>query len=346
MLERAIRLVVVLVALVMLWPAPARSQTSQAAQRFNEGLDLARKKQYSAAITIWLTVIDKLDPAVQPSLHKALGLAYRKTKKLPEAWHHLQRARTLATRPDPQVARWQAAVTRKLAKRYRPLQVSCGETAATIRFGAGESTPTYACPVAWWLKPGKRSVWMAVQGGKFKRTEVRVPAAARKQPLQVSLAPPKPPPAQIRVEQPRPQVVQLAKPKLMPVVVAQPDPEPGSAWGWVTVGTGVALVAAAGTLHGLSFARNETLHEQYLDPAAAPPGLSPKAAYDQAYDDEVFATITTAYVLYGAGAVALIAGTILVALDAPAEDKPARHTWRLHPVGPAGTRGATLDVRF
>jgi len=97
--------------------------------------------------------------------------------------------------------------------------------------------------------------------------------------------------------------------------------EGGSSWWkWAMVGGGVALVGVGGTLNGMAYTRNEDLKKKYPDGTLWNP-VSPKvpALYQQEYDNDVQPMATGAWILYGVGGAAAVAGAVLLIVDAASE---------------------------
>jgi tetratricopeptide (TPR) repeat protein len=63
----------------------ATAPPQAAKERFNKGVELAGLKKYEEAISIWLEVLGQLGAEDVPTAHKAMGLAYKKLGRLPEA---------------------------------------------------------------------------------------------------------------------------------------------------------------------------------------------------------------------------------------------------------------------
>ena len=74
---------------LLAWIPIALAQESDPVERFNQAVDLAKSGKIEDAIGIWLDVLDEVEPEYRPKVHRALGLAYADTGRLPEAWHHL-----------------------------------------------------------------------------------------------------------------------------------------------------------------------------------------------------------------------------------------------------------------
>jgi len=85
------RMVVALVALigVLSWPGGAAAQGEDPKTALERGVELARQEKFDEAIGIWLGVLDKLDPKERAAAQRKLGLAFKRTGRLPEAWYYL-----------------------------------------------------------------------------------------------------------------------------------------------------------------------------------------------------------------------------------------------------------------
>ena len=112
----------------------------------------------------------------------------------------------------------------------------------------------------------------------------------------------------------------VEEPNKWPVVDAHPSSSPDgalSAWGWATLGTGVALVAGGALSYGLG----EADHRAITDTAGyGTPGVTDMTR-QQALDLETdgYTKKTVGYVLWGVGGAALVTSVVLLVVDDDAE---------------------------
>ena len=72
-----------------------------------------------------------------------------------------------------------------------------------------------------------------------------------------------------------------------------------------------------GVFHGIGYSINEDLHAKYLDTTEYQNKEGAKAAYDGARNEEVRPIEAAAYVFYGLGGVAVVAGIVTLAVRKP-----------------------------
>ena len=109
-------------------------------------------------------------------------------------------------------------------------------------------------------------------------------------------------------------VVRKAQPKASPAVVmpkmaptkSKHQGQDPSLWGWLTLGTGGALIlAGTGTWFGAISRSNDVNSGSYAS----------TAAYDKRWDDQVKPLATASYVLWGLGGATALTGGLLLWLD-------------------------------
>jgi hypothetical protein len=169
---------VTVVALVQ--PCEAQEET-QAMRRFNHGIELAGKKRYAEAVEIWHDVLDELDEAYLPQAHKAMGLAYMKMGRLPQARHHLGLYLGIPRTEDAAAARWLEEVDRGLESEYVKVRLKCvgGITKVQPEFGRSANDPnadeaSYGCPLTWWFKPGEHRLAVRLPKGERRAYYIKV----------------------------------------------------------------------------------------------------------------------------------------------------------------------------
>ncbi|MBM4355859.1 MAG: hypothetical protein FJ109_19075 [Deltaproteobacteria bacterium] len=210
--------------LIVFLPLSVSGQEKQTSKdRFNQGVALAKQKQYEEAIQVWLAVLDQLDSEDVPKAHKALGLAYKKVGKLPEAWYYLTVYLKAGIKEDREAGAWLEEVEKELAKTHRRVAISCEPEGVSLSFspapGAavrnppvvsgveGQSAirnPEYACPLTWWFLPGKQHVHAFKEGYLAQTVEIDVRERGEQGGYTIRLAtvapePPKPAPPDVEL---------------------------------------------------------------------------------------------------------------------------------------------------
>ena len=314
MIQRFVATCVATLILAATIPSGALAQApgDEPKDRFNQGVELAKYKKYEQAVALWLDVLEELDDTWLPRAHKALGLAYKKLDRLPDAAYHLERYVALVSERDSKAEAWLADVTRELEPTHARVSFVCDPGDARVEIlpngGDGHSSATelhYPCPFAFWLTPGAHRVRATKEGYHTVSLDVQVPAGEKESMKGISLEP---------ID------ATWGPPKASPSVVQESPPEASDAsrvaWPpaveWTLIGSGAALSIVAGVIHGLALSRNDELHDLYGAKASYPDGSVAKVLYDAAYDEQVRPKENTAYVLYGVGGAAVVTGVILM----------------------------------
>jgi len=289
-------------------PAAWCQETATSKKRFNQGVALAKQKQYEAAISVWLDVLDELDEEYVPKAHKALGLACKKLGMLPEAWHHLTLYLKTGVNEDLKAVAWLEQVEGELAKTHRRVAISCDPAGTKLYFGQSAEGPAYHCPLTWWFPPGKRHVHATKEGCSPKTVEVHVRERGEQGGHTIRLAGIAKEPETGATNPPDGPVL----PGGQTTITKPVEPKPRSkALEWVLIGSGAAVAVAGGIFHGMAHSKNEDLYGEYKQ--REDPSLAEKQ-YDAAYDDEVLPKEVVAYVLYGLGGAAVVTGIVLMAV--------------------------------
>lgn len=307
-----------------------KSKSRTARELFNCALDVAQERCYEAAIEIWLDVVKKVDAKDAPEVNKALGLAFKKLERLPEAWHHLSmyvKAKEAENKPDEKAEAWLRDVEKKLGDtNYVKIALSCGATLKGVLLSSSSFTKgqTYHCPLTWWFKPGKHVIEGTMPDGE-KRTEKIVVSKLGDKGLR-ELA------FKGRENPPGPSVEQ-------PGAVKR-----SRALEWALIWSGVALGAAGGVFGLLAYTENEDLHSQYLNKAIYPDPKEAERLYRDEYDERVAPKLTWSYLGYGLGGAAIASGLALWLLrpDSLAEGPSIT----IVPMLGRTTPGAMLDWEF
>jgi len=293
---------------------------------FNEASDLAEKGQLQDAIAIWLIVADDIPDKYKPVVQVNLGLAFKKTGKLPEAWHHLNVYADSIPDKDDEAVQWIGDIEQELSKTHHKISVSCEPEDARLSMQASKAA--YRCPLVWWFKPGKQVLSVSREG--YKRSiEVLNLTADGKKDFLIKLKP---------IPGTATDTTTLTK---------KPEPAPRGTpwWKWALVGGGGVLVASGAVLQVVANGKNEDLRNKYPD--GTKENLKPvsnRLKYQEGYENEVQPLLFGAYGLYGVGAAAAIVGGVLLFLDGGDDSRDSKAA-----VGPLlvpGGSGVSFHVSF
>lgn len=301
-----------------LYPSPAETSPGGHGPEslFQQGVSLAADGKFEEAIDVWLGIEpEALPPDLQDLRSYYLGVAYENAGQRPEAWYWLQLHLTKAGTPQEDAAEHLAQVEKAMNEDgLVRATVNCAPNGA--RATPREGGLAYPCPLTWWYTKGGHDVSVEKEGcvpGK-----VRVVAAGKSQaPVPFALD--------------------------CPAVKAPGEGrKPSDVWKWVVLGSGLAIVATGGILHGVASARNDNLHDKYPPDPGNPGNLD---SYNKAFDREVVPMRTASYVMYGVGGAAAATGAVLLLLDL---DKSEEKTtaWRITPQALPGGATVTLEWRF
>ena len=122
--------------------------------------------------------------------------------------------------------------------------------------------------------------------------------------------------------------------------------KPSKALGWALAGAGVGIGFTGGILQAVANSTNDDLHEKYSSKDNYPDGVAAKNLYDADYEDEVRPKRTTAFVLYGVGGAATIAGVVLLLLDKNENAGRLNSAMTVTPVVFEGGAGAMMSFGF
>ena len=193
----------------------------------------------------------------------------------------------------------------------------------------------------WWFEPGRHRVRAEAPGYESRTVEVVVRAGggqARMEIALVAVAPVKETAGGSKAGGGSGGGLLVSKP-------AERE-KPSRAVEWTLIGSGLALGTAGAIFHGLGYSRNEELDAEYSDDEKHPYGPDAKKEYDAAFDDEVRPKEIAAYVLYGVGGAAVLAGIITYAVRKPAKGDKQRSEVNVIPIGLPGGAGALMMFEF
>ena len=305
----------------------------------NRAVKLAQDDKHGEAVEIFHQVIDALPAAERPKVHRLLGYSYMKLEMLAEAWHHLTRYLETSGTEDTMAGAWLEDVEAALKQSHVKVSFSCAPAATTIKLPSytpsmPASAPSLrkpmACPATWWLRPGKHKV--AADAPEYEPRTVELNIRARGD----SGA------REVRLEHISP----LEDPGLAEdddtrgdeVEEPPPPAKPKRTLEWALLGSGFALGAAGGILHGVGYAHNESLHSKDVASADFP--------YEERYQDQVLPMEIASYVIYGVGGAAVVAGVVTWFVRKPRSKDAQSSLFTFSPFPLRGGTGALMTLEF
>ena len=332
-----IRLCFVCTACVCLvFSVSARAQSSDPEEQFNRAVELAKEDEYGKAIKVCLDVLDELPESERSRVHKLLGYAHKKLEMLPESWHHLTIYLESSGRDDTTAGGWLQEVEAALKMTHVKVTLTCTPSGARLSLPASQPSPSsalragslvasHSCPVAWWFKPGKHKVSATAPGHKPRTLEIFVQKRGDSGMREIRLA----------------AVAVHRRP-----VDRQPK-KSSRALEWALIGSGLALGVTGGIFHGLGYSKNEDLHQKYLNEENYSSAEQAQTLYDEARQEEVRPKEIAAYVLYGVGGAAVLAGIVTWAVRKPGRAGEKTSGVMVSPMLTAGSgTGALLTFEF
>lgn len=276
---------------------------------FNEASDLAEKGQLADAIAIWLVVAEDIPDKYKPVIQVNLGLAYKQLGKLPEAWHHLNVYLKTIKEKDEDALGWVREIEEELKKTHERITIQCDPEDARVLMGGGQGAAnSYRCPLTWWFKVGKQVLRVTAKDHENRLEMLQVKSGGNKT-FQLKL-------------KPIPGAGPMTNPGETPGVTKDPGPGlmAGNWWKWGLVGGGGAMLITGGVMHGLASSKNNELMDKYPDGTPENPQPSSNEwMYEDAYNADVKPKLIGAYVLYGLGSAAAVAGGVLLLLNDSSE---------------------------
>jgi hypothetical protein len=298
------------------WLLPVRiaiAQQPDLQERFNQAVELATGGDYNSAVRVCREVLDKLPDSERPRVHKLLGYSYMKLDMLPESWHHLTIYLESSGKEDTTAGGWLQEVETALKQTHVKLTLTCAPPDASLRLSGSQPSGlpvSLSCPTTWWMTPGKHTVSATAPGHKPRTVEVDVRERGDSGMREIRLA---------AVETTIPPdggsggsgtggttIVKPAEPK-----------KPSRGLEWALIGSGVALGVTGGIFHGIGYSKNEDLHDKYLNADDYPVADEAQNLYDDARGEQVRPKEIAAYVLYGVGGAAVVAGIVTWAVRKP-----------------------------
>jgi hypothetical protein len=160
------------------WADPAMAQQEDPKHALDRGSELARQEKFDEAIAVWLAVLDRLEPEDRATAQRKLGLAFKRTERLPEAWYYLTvYVGSSKGKGDETAAGWLREVETALQKTHVKVSLSCEPAGATVHLppstpsGVQTSTP---CPVVWWFTPGRHQVRAEAPGHQPRTVQIDI----------------------------------------------------------------------------------------------------------------------------------------------------------------------------
>ena len=295
--------------------------------------ELAQEERFSEAIPIWHGALDSLSGEELAMTEMKLGIAFQQTGGWLEAWYFL--SLYLASdwgKGDTAADGWLQEVETTLAQTHVKVSLTCDSADAVLHLPTPQPTsfPVFRpCPLVWWFTPGKHGIRASAPGHKPRTIEIDVHELGDSGRREVRLA------AVVPDRPPGTTIVKPVEPK-----------KPSRALEWALIGSGLALGVTGGIFHGIGYSKNEALDKKYLNEANCPCGPEAKKAYDAEFDDEVRPKQIGAYVLYGVGGAAFLAGVVTWAIRKPGQSKEPTSSI-VSPIAlPGGGGGAMVTLEF
>jgi len=129
-----------------------------------EAMAAAQKGDFDKAIRIWEEILPEVSGEGRIGLHYNLALAYKRVKRLPEAWHHLTTYLEGMEKEDRKAGKLLEKLEKKLLKTHRKVAVTCEPQPVTLYFALEAAGTAYSCPITWWFTPGKQFVFVEKKG--------------------------------------------------------------------------------------------------------------------------------------------------------------------------------------
>ena len=351
----------ILVLAVAVAAVSAWGQNSLSAQEppdankiFNQGVDLVRSGKTGEAIELWLGILDDIDEAYRPNVHKALSVAYRKQGSLPEAWHHLAEYLRTKEGQDLKAGALLEKVEGELAVDHQKIAVSCRPDGTSLHLSGAIAGVAYPCPLTWWFVAGKYSVLATADGFASRTVEIDVLERGGQALEEIVLEPtPDDGGGQIAGtanSQPSTgeQWTSSSHNGSGPGGIVKPAEPEGipSGWKWGLVGGGATLLTTGLILQLAAYSANEDLHDKYPMDVNSSDYASFKSSYESGYADDVRPKAVAAYVLYGLGGAAAVAGVVLFIVDSSRQKSTAPTGVGVQPVVWRDGAGCLVSVGF
>lgn len=306
--------VLLVVSILLLWTLNANARDRRPPAEVNRlaelAIEAASKGRLADAIRIWEDLLPDLEDASLLDAHYNLARAHQKLGRLPEAWHHLtwylRNGKSEDLKAGRRLERTEAALKKG---DYVKVAITCEPERATLYLDS-EGFPRY-CPLTWWFKPGKHRIRAEKKDFKEHTRELDIIQRGGHSAYTVRLEPAG---MDIADAKPDKQIPIRADRDKERVVVKPPLFRPDAVLAWSLVGGGAASIITAGILHGLASGKDSELRSDHPAELALPSEDydNNKKSYNDGFDDDVKPKLISAYVLYGAGAVAAATGAVML----------------------------------
>jgi hypothetical protein len=265
-----------------------------------EGAELARQERFDEALTLWQGILDELEGTDLAKAHRYLGVAFKRTGRLPEAWHYLSLyISSPSGKGDDTTGIWFQEVESQLQQTHVKVHLACTPSTAMVSLPASNSSSPsidQPCPMTWWFTPGKHRLEAAHSGYQQRTIEIDVVGSGDSGRRDLVLYVVKPPPIEgtgVAGES---------------ITGQAPSPSP---WPWVTLGLGVAMVGTGGLFEYLALdARDDIVASTR---AKISDGIDEKEANawkDKQFGNRVVPQNTAAIALFATGGAAVVGGIV------------------------------------
>lgn len=162
---------------ILLQPAIGRAadSTGDPKSRNKLALKAASRGEFKEAVKIWEGLLHEVPDATALGISANLAVAYRELGDLPQSWHHLTWYLKNSKKKDVTAGEELQLLEKDLTGAgFIRVAVACGPPDSLVYFGKLEQGKAYACPLAWWVKPGKMWVTLASKGYQTRSVELDV----------------------------------------------------------------------------------------------------------------------------------------------------------------------------
>lgn len=307
--------------------------------------EMARDERFEEAIAIWLEVIDQLTGSEAAMTNKKLGVAFRQTGRLPEAWFFLSGYLSSDLgQNDVTAAGWLADVESSMSHTHIKVTIQCSpkETVTHVPVSlpgtAMPSTIRVRSPsFSWWFPPGEHRLGAVATGHVTKWVPISVNSGGGPSVKWITLSP---------VQTVSSSPVEPVAPSV-PTLLAPDKRSKGSRTAEIMlIGAGAAIGVAGAFVNLRAHLTNEDLVNKYEDRKRYPDADDAKDAYDVDYDDQVMPSLSGAYALYGIGGAAILAGLLTWAVRDPGGNDDSRSAFGVAPFTSPEGWGAVMTMEW
>jgi hypothetical protein len=331
------------VCLYLLLPGATLAQETGPQEQFNQAVELVTGGDYGKAVKVCLDVMEQLPESEQPRVHKLLGYAYMKLEMLPESWHHLTSYLQSSGKEDTTAGGWLQEVETALKQTHVKVSLTCTPSGTRLSLPSSQSSSlpvSQSCPTTWWMKPGKHTVKATAPEHMPRSVEIDVRERGDSGMRDIRLA---------AIDSGRtPGGGKSGSGPTGTTIVKPVEPKMHSrAVEWALIGSGLALGVTGGIFHGIGYSKNEDLHDKYLNTEDYPIEEEAQMLYDDAREEKVRPKEIAAYVLYGVGGAAVLAGIVTWAVRKPGGTDERASGLTISPMLlPGSGTGAVMTFEF